>query len=259
MKISIVTAYYNRKSLFYETLKSIVKSKFKDFELIVVDDGSSPEHRLEGYLEEFPFMKIIRLEPENKWYTNPCIPFNVGIRATIGSIIVLQNPECLHVGDVLTHISERVNNSNYVSISAYALNEELTNRLSSVVNDDNLITYFKQLPQQPTGGSPIVGWYNHSRFRPMYYHFCSAITKKNMDLLGGFDERYAYGISYDDNEFIERIGRLRLNKIILDEVSVIHQWHPSVYYVNSNFAQLHEKNRLLFENVTKCERKIRVN
>lgn len=77
MKISIVTAYYNRKQLFYETLKSIAKSKFEDFELIVVDDSSLPEHRLEEYLNEFSFIRIIRLEPENKWYVNPCIPFNI--------------------------------------------------------------------------------------------------------------------------------------------------------------------------------------
>ena len=250
--ISIVTAYYNRKSLFYETLKSIGRSKFKYFELIVVDDGSSAEHRLEEYLAVFPFMRIIRLEKENKWYTNPCIPFNIGIRAAIGDIIVLQNPECLHVHDVLTYVNENIDDRKYITMSAYYLDEKTTKELPKYSDNNYIADYLKTLPQQGTGGDKM-GWFNHSIHRPVYYHFCSAITKKNINLLGGFDERYAYGISYDDNEFIERIGRLGLNMVIADNVSVIHQWHPTFFYLNANFKILHEKNRRLYENVTKKE------
>jgi glycosyltransferase involved in cell wall biosynthesis len=112
--ISIVTSYYNRKKQFYETLKSITKTKHKDFELIVVDDGSSPEQRLEEYLITFPFLKIIRIEPKDKWYVNSCVPFNIGINVAKGDIIMLQCPECLHVHDILTHINERINENNYI-------------------------------------------------------------------------------------------------------------------------------------------------
>lgn len=263
--ISIVTAYYNRKKLFYETLKSIAKSKFKDFELIVVDDASFPEERLENLLIDFPFMKIIRLEPENKWYINPCIPFNIGIRAAVGNIIILQNPECLHVHDVLTYINKNINDSNYISISTYALNEEITATLSKYCDDNTVGDFLKTLPQQPsggiplTGGIPIIGWYNHSIYRPVHYHFCSAITKKNMEKLNGFDERYAYGIGYDDNDFIERVKRLGLKLIISDTVSVIHQFHSIVYYLMPNVMQLHEKNRTLYFNVTMKEIKYKAN
>ena len=257
--ISIVTAYYNRKSLFYETLKSIARSNHKNIELIVVDDGSSIEHRLEEYLTVFPFMKIIRLEKENKWYANPCIPFNIGIRAAVGDIIMLQNPECLHVHDILTYVSENIDDRKYITMSAYYLDEKTTKELPKYSDNNYIADYLKTLPQQGTGGDLKMGWFNHSIHRPVYYHFCSAITKKNMNLLGGFDERYANGISYDDNEFIERIGRLGLNKVIADNVSVIHLWHPTFYYADANFMILHEKNRLLFENVTKKETGYKVN
>lgn len=55
MRISVVAAYVNRKNLFYQTLKSITKTKHDDFEVIAVDDGSSPEHRIEDLKLEFPF------------------------------------------------------------------------------------------------------------------------------------------------------------------------------------------------------------
>lgn len=258
MKLSIVTAYHNRKKLFYNTLKSISNSKFYDFEFIVVDDCSSEDQRLEDLLNEFSFLKIIRIEPKDKWYVNPCVPFNIGIKASQGEIIVLQNPECYHVHDIISYFSENINDSNYISISTYALNEEYTEKF--LINNENILNIFSLLPQQPTGGSPIMGWYNHSKYRPVHYHFCSAITRKNLiDNLGCFDERYANGISYDDTEFIERLYRLGLNMIIADNVSVIHQWHPSVFYNMKNFQELHTKNRILFFNVSRNENKIKVN
>ncbi len=259
MKISIVTAYYNRKKLFYQTLKSISKTKHNDFEVIAVDDCSSNEERIEDLQAEFSFLRVIRLNSENKWYINPCVPFNIGFRAAVGDIIILQNPECLHVHDVITYLSNKVNNNNYISVSAYAINEEITNMLPSLINNNNFSDYFKSLPQQPTGGSPIIGWYNHSKFRPTYFHFCSALTKKNLELLGGFDERYAYGISYDDNEFIERIRRMGLCMTIADDVSVIHQWHINVLYKIQNFSELHAKNRAILHNITMNERGYKVN
>jgi glycosyltransferase involved in cell wall biosynthesis len=259
IKISIVTAYYNRKKQFYQTLKSIAKSKFTEFELIVVDDCSLPEHRLEEYLNEFSFLNIIRLEKENRWYINPCVPFNIGIREAIGDIIILQNPECLHVHDILTYVNENINDSNYITISAYSVDENITNTLPKYCDNNTLIDFFKTLPQQSASTGSLNAWYNHSKYRPVYYHFCSAITKINMKKLNGFDERYAYGVAYDDDEFIKRIERLGLIRIINDDISVIHQYHPPFLYNIPNNGQIHEKNKRLFYSTTMLETKIKAN
>jgi glycosyltransferase involved in cell wall biosynthesis len=256
--ISIVTAYYNRKKQFYETLKSIAKSNFNDFEVIVVDDGSLPEHRLEEYLIEFPFLKIIRIEPKDKWYVNSCVPFNIGISAAKGNIIILQCPECLHIHDVITHISERINENNYISISTYAIDENITNKLPELINNTFFIDYFKSLPQKMTGGNTILGWYNHTTYRPVYYHFCSAITRTNMQKLNGFDERFAYGIACEDNEFIARVDRLGLSKIISDDISTIHQWHSATYWALPNATGLRVHNGKLLDMIYQ-EKIIKVN
>ena len=100
---SIVMAYHNRKPLLLHTLRSIAAStQAKYTEVIIVDDGSSDDHRLEDIVDDYPFViKLIRQETEDKWYINPCIPFNLGIKEATGDIIVIQNPECFHLGDVL--------------------------------------------------------------------------------------------------------------------------------------------------------------
>ena len=257
--ISIVSSYYNRKGLFYETLKSITKSKYKDIEFIVVDDGSDPDHRIEDLNNEFPFLKVIRLEKENKWYVNPCIPFNIGIRESKGDIIILQNPECLHIHDVLSYVNENIDNSKYLSISAYGLDPLSTQKLPQHCNNETVIDFFKLLPQQPYVGFTSQGWYNHSKYRPAYFHFCAAITRSNMKKLNGFDERYGKGIGYDDNEIIIRMQRLGLKMVIVDNVSVVHQYHDTVHWNHPNVDVLTERNRRLLHFKTSMESNYKAN
>jgi len=240
--ISIVTSYYNRKQLFVESLKTIKKSSVKDIEFVVVDDGSDPPHRLENLQSQFPFLKIIRLEKENKWYINPCVPFNVGIRAAQGDKIVLQNPECLHVHDVLKCVDEELNDSNYISMSCYAVDSKQNRSVPKHSSNGTLEEFMRTFPQKAYIGGDNAGWYNHSRFRPTHFHFCSALTRNNMKKINGFDERMAHGIGYDDDEIIQRIRMLGIQMIIKDDVSVIHQYHDSLWQ-HPNGAYLCEVNR----------------
>lgn len=243
-RISIVTSYYNRKTQFVATLKSIQQSSVKDFELIVVDDASDDEHRLELLQNDYPFMKIIRIEKANKWWRNPSAPFNIGIRQAKADIIILQNPECKHSTDILAHAIKNISDENYISYCTYALSPDETNGLAA-------IDFSKDSSR----------WYSHSIHRPAYFHFCSAIKKSNMDKINGFDERYAMGFDYDDNELVERIKRLGLNMMITEQSDalVLHQYHGTFVYNQPDAAALCAKNKNLFQNVTLKEKVVRAN
>ena len=246
MKISVVMAYYNRKELLHRTLKSIAKTKHSDYEVIVVDDASGDNHRVESFLTEFPFLKIVRIEKKDKWYYNSCIPFNKGFESVTGDVVVIQNPECLHVHDVLSYVAKEINDSNYITMSAYSIDEVLTNSIPDILKKGELLGFFSSLPQQSV--LDHVGWYNHSIYRSVYYHFCAAITKKNLNIIGGFDNRYAGGAGWDDVDFVYEIDKLGLRKIINDEVSVIHQWHHPVYGVGGGDGKRYYNNeRILNE------------
>ncbi len=222
--ISMAIPYYNRKGLFIRTLKSITRSAYKDYEVIAVDDASEENERIEDLINDFPFLKVIRVEKAEKWYVSSIMPWNRAIANCTGDIIIMQNPECLHVHDVLSYVAGNINDSNYISMSVYSLDKTLTDELPL---KDNLLEYFKTLPQQPA--EEYIGWYNHPIYNAVYYPFCAALTRKNMDELGGLDERYAAGVGFEDNDFINRINRMGLNKIVSYDVSVIHQWHPKVW------------------------------
>jgi hypothetical protein len=259
MKISIVTSYYNRKSQFINTIETIKHSKQIDnTELIVVDDCSSPEHRLEDILEKYPFIKLIRLESKDRWYTNPCVPFNKGIKESSGDIIVMQNPECLHVGDILSDLVNKIDDDKYITQAVYSLDKFNTEKISKLdYNDSNVFDKIKN-EILPMNNSTYIAegkdcWYNHSKYRAASYHFLGAITKNNMNKLNGFDERYSNGIGYDDDELLFRIKLLGLNIQIHDDPFAIHQWH---YSENNFFAKSPDigaaisKNNNLFINVT---------
>lgn len=261
MEISIVMAYYNRIKQFRKTLESITYSKIKDIEVIVVDDGSDDEHRLESLVIDFPFLKIIRLERKDRRYTNPSIPFNIGIKEARGNIIMLQNPECFHSDDILLYVVEQMNENDYFSFSAYALTNEQTNRIINLKN--NILEEAKKIVM-PYNSSVfnqqgVAGWYNHTLYRPAAYHFCSAMFNIKMLELNGFDERYANGVDYDDDELVVRIKRNKMNIKIIDDVTVYHQAHESVSYQYFNTHQLRERNKNLLYNVTMRENVVFVN
>lgn len=219
--ISIVMAYHNRKDQLNHTLQSISLSKVKDVEVILVDDDST-DYVLD-VTSRFDFVKVITVTHSEKRYINPCMTYNRGIAKATGDIVIIQNPECLHVGDVLNYVLHNISESNYLSISTYALDLPNTKELQSVFGRVELKEWILGYPQ--TAFKNGLGWYNHPVHRPVYYHFCAAITKQNLDKLGGFDERFAMGYAYDDNELVERVTRLGLHKEIPTEVSVIHQYH----------------------------------
>ncbi|MHA7823821.1 glycosyltransferase family 2 protein [Chryseobacterium arthrosphaerae] len=273
MKISIVTAYYNRKKLFENTLSSIISQSpdpSMELEVIAVDDGSDEEERLEDLTEQYPFLKVIRLEKADKWYFNSCIPFNIGFREAKGDIVILQNPECLHYGDVLKYTQKHINDSNYISFSCFSLGIESTDNLHTLLESPEKLK--KLMADNNVGyiGDGLDCWYNHSVTNPKGYHFCSAITKKNLYDLGGFDERFARGIAFDDNEFLHRVKLKGLQIEIIDQPIVLHQNHYQKisYTTDKNLLddetyqkrlKLAEKNRILFELVTKSDKPWRAN
>jgi hypothetical protein len=264
MKISIVTSYYNRKEQFTNTLKTIQRSsQIDNVELIVVDDCSAPEHQLHDIPEQFPFVKVITLKSEDRWYTNPCVPFNKAIKAATGDVIVLQNPECLHVGDILSDIVSKINDSVYLTYGVYSLSQETTKNLYDLPYEHEYIFSMIKSQIMPMNNINYVHeghacWYNHSLYRPAAYHFVAAMTKTNMDKLNGFDERYSNGIGFDDDEFLHRIKVLGLDIQIHDEPFAIHQWHYSennFFAKSGNIQEAINKNRTLFETITKKENK----
>jgi glycosyltransferase involved in cell wall biosynthesis len=220
--ISVVMAHYNRINLLRHTLKTICNTKSKDFEIIIVDDFSDTQHNLSSIKSEFPQLKINLINMSDvvatKTYVSPCVPYNVGFRASRGDKIIIQNPECCHVGDVISYAENNLNDNNYLSYHCWSCDRP----------DLNLLHTGRSIQidkPQPTKAK----WYNHKDHRPVAFHFASAITRKNLIELNGFDERYALGFNYDDTEFLQRIKNKNLKIDFVADPFVIHQYHGKMF------------------------------
>lgn len=241
-KISVVMAYYNRRDQLIHTLKSISKTAYSAFEVILIDDDSRDDQKVNDLIVEFPFLKVFRIKKIDKWWLNPCIPYNMGFAIADGEIIIIQNPECFHTQDVISYMAEHLNNQTYISASCYALDEESSKNIESID-----IHKLNQEAFHDKG----QGWYNHPTIHPVHFHFCAGITRSNLQKLGGFDERFAQGIAFDDTEFVERVKRLGLGRIIPKDLLVIHQWHSKAehFYVK-NYKGLWRRNKALYDFLT---------
>lgn len=235
--ISVVMAYHNRLSLLRRTLKSISKSSVTNVEIIIVDDFSDNDDRASLIIDEFPRLNVTVIEMSTvaplKDYRNPCVPFNVGFRHATGSKVVLQNPECYHVGDVLHSVDEKLTNHNYLTFHCFSANVH-ENAMLDNGNSEAL------LDSRIRAGSDR--WYNHQTINPTGYHFTAAITKDNLTKLNGFDETFAQGHGYDDNEFLYRVRLLPVTVEFIETPYVIHQSHHKGYTEKA----LIDKNRILF-------------
>jgi len=99
-QVSVIVTTYNSEKFVREAICSVIDQTFTDWELIVVDDGSTDNtcNKLEEIHDER--IKIIRLESNSG---RPAIPRNEGIRAASGEFIFFLDsddilmPACLEV------------------------------------------------------------------------------------------------------------------------------------------------------------------
>lgn len=255
-KISIVTAYYNRKDSLIRTLKVMEKSSFKDFEFIIIDDGSDWRQRIEDVVEQFSFVRFKRIEPKDKKHINPCIPFNLGFSMAQGDLIIIQSPECLHIGDVINYVNNNLIDNQYLVFSCYSMSEITTQKLINVdfnLPKDDLESSIKlaigNLRNVSCDSGPrFDAWFVHAKYRKAYYNFLGALTRKDLLDLGGFDERFANGVSYDDTDFVARIFKKKMDVKIVDYPFCLHQYHTTVLFCN---AENERGNRKLYEELLK--------
>lgn len=237
--ISIVMSYYNRLSQLRYTLKTIARSRVKDVEIVIVDDFSAPEEDPVCLISEYAELKIriihMRDQVAKKDYCNPCVPYNVGLRASSGDMIVIQNPECCHIGDVLAHVVDNLKPKNYLSFHCWSCVKHETRELQATDHLDLI----------PTKKSR---WYNHETERPVAFHFCNAITRQDLVQVNGFDERYSRGHNWDDAELLYRIKKICQVKFVNDPY-VIHQYHHKSYGHPDNIEP-DQNNKDLYFSVT---------
>jgi len=261
--VTVVITHYNRVHLLERALYSFKHNKSAEFNVIIVDDCSNDLEikkliSLKKKYNQYFNIDIILIDKKDKWYDNPCIPFNIGIREARGDIVIIQSAECIHLGNVIDHANKNLTANNYFSYSCYSVDKEQT---KSLLTDKDYSPHELLDLINPPNNAAVThceekGWYNHPVYRPLGYHWCNAYNRDDLLKIKMFDERYSKGVAYDDDELSFRSKRdLKLN--IIESPIVLHQWHGlENYYKQTNQVENQIKqdyNRSMFERVTQSD------
>lgn len=238
--ISIIIPYYNKMELLCYTIDSITKSDFYNYEIIIVNDCSNDYYKLHELETQYDFIKIIDISPNDKKNrSNPCIPFNMGIAKSKGDIIILQSPESYHI-NILQYVYNNLQIGQYMIFSSYNIPSEETNKIFINCDDKSIINLDK-ITENDRNKTRYIKWCQHPIYRNIQYHFCSAIHKKHLEIIGNFDEENANG--YDELVFkIEKNGELKIIPVLPDEAYIVNLYHSTS--ISANIDQVLDDNSI---------------
>jgi hypothetical protein len=175
------------------------------------------------------------LHRENAQSRGPSIAFNTGLNLAIGEVILINNADCLHWGDIIGYVFDLFKPDTYLTFAAYkgmALPDGIFDNLDW--NDEGRMNYV----DMKFDVNNKKNWHLHSLLSPKVEDYAlvpysATISRKNMEILNGIDERFCLGIGYEDSDFLVRVNNLGLKSILVDHPFCVHQKHPPTVYSNN--------------------------
>lgn len=213
--ISIVTVNWNRKSDLAHLIQSLQDQSDQDFEVIVVDNGSSDGSP--AYIRSrAPHIRLIALD-ENCGIK----AFNTGVAAATGRCVVLLDNDVVLPTDFVGKIRQTV--TEYSGINVFALN----------VLDINGLRQKDYLPQD--ADTPVT-WHNFIGggvvFRTDYYR-----------KMGGYHDQFFVYIN--ETELAARILMDNQDILYCPHITLVHKTSPAARIGSTAFFH-YVRNGLLF-------------
>lgn len=207
--ISLLYPIRNRLVYFQKTIESIKNKNYpidiiNKFEIIVLDSGS--EDDIKQYVlnlkNTFAIRYVKYSYPNIQVPHNPAYAFNLGSKLARYNSIVLTSPEIIHKTDVISQLLSLLGNNILGKVVALDKDDKET--------DIIMVSNINRRRDNP-------GFY----FIGMYNKFC-------YNAIGGIDERFMKGLSYEDVDFGLRFKKAKFEYRIEDGILGLHQLHPTI-------------------------------
>lgn len=235
IKYSIIMPYHRRAEQLQSTLLSFLYlySHRKDFEVVVVEDYGNCSflvyhQELVSVLRVFDkSLNIRHVIPTQDNNGSPAPLYNLGALNARGEYLVLTNPEGMHRSDILQGLDEEFEGNSDIYVVCSCLSVKATS--------------LSLAQSQVTGGL----WYQHSVFRDVGLHFCSSLPAKIYSWLQGFDEEYAKGYAFDDDDFRNKIIEALIPIVTRDDLATLHLRHDKSQPID--YLVRHAINKTYYE------------
>lgn len=233
--ISVVLTTYNRSDALLAVLAGLAAQDDTDFELVIADDGSAPDHvqTIERGLGELGLAATYVWQPDVGF--RAARARNLGVLLSHGHYVVFLDGDCVPETDFISGHRRLREKGCFVNGSRVLLNRELT---EAVVRGDERIfdrnfTYWLNKWRQRRANK----WTSKIRFpgqalrkQPAFawrgIRSCNfGIWRKDYEAVDGFDETFQ-GWGHEDADLVLRLhnaGMVRKNGFFATEV--YHLWH----------------------------------
>lgn len=231
MLTSIVILTHNEWSLTEKCLDSIRRHTPEDYELIVVDNGSTDE--TVPRLKEQSDVKLTCNET-NLGFPKGC---NQGIEIATGENVLFLNNDTVVTTNWLTNLLRELYTDEHVAMVGPVSNYTSGHQQIPVTYRDLAdlesfaSTHRAEHAGQWTAVRRLIG-------------FCLLVKRSVLDEIGWFDERFGIG-NYEDDDFCLRALQAGYTLKVVNDSFVHHEGHATMRNVtNVNFAKLLQENKM---------------
>jgi GT2 family glycosyltransferase len=233
--VSVVVVNLNRKDLLARCLESLWKQTYTDFEVVVVDNGStdgSPEFL--RTLRE-PRLRVVTL-PSNRGFAGGC---NAGIAAARGSYIATLNNDAEADPNWLQELVDGIESSPSVGMCASKI---LFHGDRSRIDKAGHLIYPDGLNHGRGSGEPDRGQFEKKE-EVLFPDAAAALYRRAMlDITGAFDEQF---FAYGDDADLGLRGRIAgWNCLYIPTAIVYHVHSATAGEFSPMKAFLIERNRI---------------
>lgn len=236
-KVSIITINYNQASVTMECLKSLQRITYPNYEIIVVDNGSLTEHRIDT--KAFPHIRFIQ-SPINLGFSGGN---NLAIKHSFSDYILLLNNDTV----VPNNFLEPLVNTMITQPDAGIVSPKII-----YFNTDHCIQYAGTSSISPltcrgkTTGyhEKDTGQYDVEIATPLAHGACMLIKRQVVERIGLLNE--AYFLYYEEYDFCERAKKAGYHVYYNGHSHILHKESMSVGKNSSLKSFYMARNRILF-------------
>lgn len=246
MKISVVVSTYNAEEWLEKVLIGYSIQTYKDFELIIADDGSRPSTKalIDQYAADYP-VPVRHLWHEDLGYRRQEI-LNVAIMEAAHEYIIMTDGDCIPRKDFVEVHAQQAEKGKFLS-GGYC---KLTMKTSKHISKDDIlqercfdVKWLKSI--DALGFSNLLKLGSKKTFSslldlispttPSFNNCNSSAFRADMIAINGYDERMKYG--GPDREFGERLENYGVKgKQIRHKAIVLHLDHARGYKTPESLA-----------------------
>ena len=203
MLFSVIIATYNRARFIEATLESVLAQEFKDYETVVVDDGSTDETM--SILQKYPWVQVLR--QNNK---GPGAARNYGASQANGEYIAFLDSDDIWFPWTLQTFAHIIRSENEPDLVAAKLFEFWSDRELQEV---------KKVPLK----IDVFDDYYSASHKSYFVGACMTVIRKEVFLkVGGFHSRPIYA---EDCDLTMRLGLVEKFVQILSPVTLGYRQH----------------------------------